>query len=265
MQKLNRYGIATATVLLTGTLSVSVVGVASAQETTNPFMEPADERIGERVFLRYCGRCHGDDAKGGVGPDLTTGQFRHGSSDGALFKVVSEGVPGTEMIAVLRNRPDQMIWQVVTYLRSLSTPADIALAGDAAAGERLFHGKGECARCHMVSGTGGRLGPDLTLVGAARSPDELKSDLLDPSTSVKPRWWTLRAVRKDGSEVEGFRIADDTFAVRIMDANENLWSLAKKDLRSVEVTESSTMPSYAGMLMASEVDDLVAYLFARRN
>ena len=50
-----------------------------------------------------------------------------------------------------------------------------------------------------------------------------------------------------------------------MDANENLWSLAKKDLRSVEVIESSTMPSYTGMLTASEVDDLVAYLFARRN
>jgi len=246
-------------------LGVGVGRPAFAQETTNPFAEPADERIGERVFLRYCGRCHGDDAKGGIGPDLTTGQFRHGGSDEALFKVVSEGVPGTEMTAVLRNRPEQMIWQVVTYLRSLSTPADITLAGDARAGEHLFNGKGECARCHMVSGKGGRLGPDLTSVGTARSPDQLKTDLIEPSASVQPRWWTVRVVRKDGSEVEGFRIANDTFSVRLMDANEGLWSLSKKELRSIDIDDSSTMPSYAGTLTGSEIDDLVAYLFTRRN
>ncbi len=248
-----------------GVLTAGAVGTLSAQEATNPFSQPADVMIGRRVFLRYCGRCHGDNAKGGIGPDLTTGRFRHGGSDEALFTTVSEGVPGTEMLPVLRNRPDQMIWQVVTYLRSLSTPADVALAGDEVAGERLFFGKGECAGCHMVSGRGGRLGPNLTAVGTSRSPDELKTDLLDPSATVRPRWWTVRVVREDGSRVQGLRIGDDTFSVRLMDEDEELWSFSKKELRSVETVESSTMPSYTDTLTASEIDDLVAYLFTRRH
>ena len=158
-----------------------------------------------------------------------------------------------------------MIWQVVTYLRSLSTPADVALAGDEAAGERLFFGKGDCVGCHMVSGRGGRLGPNLTAVGTSRSPDELKTDLLDPSATVRPRWWTVRVVREDGSRVQGLRIGDDTFSVRLMDEDEELWSFSKKELRSVETVESSTMPSYTDTLTASEIDDLVAYLFTRRH
>ena len=50
-----------------------------------------------------------------------------------------------------------------------------------------------------------------------------------------------------------------------IDDEENLWSFLKKDLRSIDVIESSTMPSYADTLTASEVDDLVAYLFTRRK
>ena len=251
--------------LAAGLLLASAAGALAGQEAENPYSEPADVRIGERLFLRFCGRCHGDDAKGGIGPDLTTGRFRHGGGDGALFRVISEGVSGTEMIPVLRNRPNQAIWQVITYLRSLSTPADLELPGSAGAGEQLFRGKGNCGNCHMVAGEGGRLGPELSEIGNARSPEELKTDLLDPDARVQPRWWTLRVVRQDGSQVEGFRIGDDTFSVRIMDDDESLWSFQKKDLQSVEVIESSTMPSYAETLSETEVYDLVAYLYTRRK
>ena len=237
----------------------------AAQDAENQYTEAADVRIGERLFLRFCGRCHGDNAKGGIGPDLTTGRFRHGGSDEALFRVISEGVAGTEMVPVLRNRPDQAIWQVITYLRSLSTPADIELPGSNEAGERLFRGKGDCMNCHVVAGEGGRLGPELSEIGNARSPEDLRKALLEPNANVQPRWWRLRVTRQDGSQVEGFRIGDDTFSVRIMDDKENLWSFLKKHLQSVEVIESSTMPSYAQTLSATEVDDIVAYLFTRRK
>ncbi len=50
-----------------------------------------------------------------------------------------------------------------------------------------------------------------------------------------------------------------------MDEDEELWSFSKKELRSVETVESSTMPSYTDTLTASEIDDLVAYLFTRRH
>jgi len=44
--------------------------------------------------------------------------------------------------------------------------------GNANAGRRIFVARG-CGRCHSIWGNGGVLGPDLALVGAGRSMDEL--------------------------------------------------------------------------------------------
>jgi putative heme-binding domain-containing protein len=220
------------------------------------------------VFLTECGRCHGQDAKGNDetgAPDLTRGRFRNASTDAGLFQVIRDGIPGTAMIGI-GWAPDPTIWQIVTYINSLRiNPGDYDLPGSVVGGKRIFNDKANCASCHMVDGIGGRLGPDLSTVANRRKPEELKTDLTDPDETVEPRWWTLRVTRADGSIVEGLRMNEDTFTLRIMDADENLRHFSKKELRSVERIETSTMPNAAGTLTASELDDLVAYLFSLRK
>ena len=240
--------------------------VPHAQDTTgNPFTTALDVRMGERLFRQQCGRCHGRDAKGGEsGPDLTSG-LRSASTDAGLFKLVREGLPNTQMIGISRSATDQSVWMVVSYLNSLNDTADVDLPGSAAAGRQLFNGKGNCTSCHMVSGQGGRRGPELTLVGNRRDPDELVSDLTTPDEDVAPRWWTMRVTREDGSLVEGLRMNEDTFTFRLMDEDENLWSFSKGRVRSYERIETSTMPTVVDTLTTSEVDDLVAYLFSLRR
>ena len=255
-----------APVFLASVYLATAPAVPLAQDTTeNPFTTTLDVRMGERLFRQQCGRCHGRDAKGGeTGPDLTAG-FRSASTDAGLFRVVREGLPNTEMIGISRSATDQSVWMVVSYLNSLNDTADIDVPGSATAGMQLFNGKGSCTICHMVSGKGGRRGPDLTQVGSRRDPDELVSDLTTPDEDVTPRWWTIRVTREDGSIVEGLRMNEDTFSLRLMDEDENLWSFSKDRVRSYERIETSTMPSVDGMLTASEVDDLVAYLFSLRR
>ena len=51
------------------------------------------------MFRIYCSPCHGIGAQGGRGPDLTLGTYSAGNSDADLFKVISDGAPGTEMAA----------------------------------------------------------------------------------------------------------------------------------------------------------------------
>ncbi|MCY4122592.1 MAG: hypothetical protein OXG72_16915, partial [Acidobacteria bacterium] len=114
------------------------------------------------------------------------------------------------------------------------------------------------------SGEGGRTGPDLSTVGSRLDPDELATSLSDPDAEVAPRWWTMRINRADGSTIEGLRMNEDTFTVRIMDNDENLWSFIKSEVRSVEQVKTSTMPASED-LSASDVDDLVAYLFSLRR
>lgn len=239
---------------------------AAAQE--NPFTTSVDARMGERLFRAQCGRCHGRDATGNDetgAPDLTTGTFANASSDAGLFDVIRDGIDGTAMIGISTRASDQTVWQIISYVNSLNLdPDDYALSGDVSAGQQIYNGKGSCANCHMVNGSGGRRGPDLSTVANRRDPDELRSDLLSPDEEVAPRWWTIRITRPDGSVIEGLRMNEDTFTVRIMDEDENLWHFVKSNVRSSERVTTSTMPSSEN-LTQTEVDDLVAYLFSLRR
>ena len=211
-------------------------------------------------FQRTDGR--GNDETGA--PDLTTGQFSRVSSDAGMFEVIREGIDGTAMIGISPRASDQSVWQIVSYINSLNLdPADYDLPGDPARGEQVYAGA-DGATCHMIRGEGGRTGPDLSTVGSRLDPDQIATSLTDPDAEVTPRWWTMRLVRADGSTIEGLRMNEDTFTVRIMDNDENLWSFMKSDVRSIEQIKTSTMPAVEG-LAAGEVDDLVAYLFSLRR
>ena len=51
-----------------------------------------------------------------------------------MFKVVSDGVPKTEMVGFAGQLPDDMIWQILAYVRAASkceSSADAAAAGAA--------------------------------------------------------------------------------------------------------------------------------------
>jgi len=254
-----------APVALATVCQTAAPAVAHAQDTENPYTTPLDIRMGQRVFEQQCGRCHGQDGGGGeLGPDLTNG-FRNASTDEGLYNVVREGLPNTQMIGISRNASDQQVWMVVSYLNSLNTTADVDLPGNVASGRQIFNGKGNCASCHMVDGEGGRRGPDLSAIGSRRDPDELMTSLRDPDEDVSPRWWTVRVTRENGSVVEGLRMNEDTFSLRIMDEQENLWSFLKSGIRSHERIKTSIMPSVDGLLTASEVDDVIAYLFSLKR
>lgn len=242
--------------------------ISLGEDAGNLYNTNFDINAGQRYFERQCSRCHGFDAKGNDetgAPDLT-GRLARASTDVGIFNIIRTGIPGTAMLPVAEDLPDSQVWQLVAYIGSLSTdPANIDLPGSVASGAELFTGKGDCDSCHMVEGQGGRLGPDLSRVGERRGPEELISDLLDPDMDVAPRWWTLRVNERDGTVREGLRMNEDSFSLRIMDSQLNLWSYSKNQIESFERVEESTMPSYTQTLSDSEVDDLVAYLFSLRK
>lgn len=50
--------------------------------------------IGKAEFAARCASCHGAEAKGGIGPDLTRKEFKYGKSEAALTETISKGRPG---------------------------------------------------------------------------------------------------------------------------------------------------------------------------
>jgi putative heme-binding domain-containing protein len=232
---------------------------AQQAPVTNPHTSAEDVAAGGRIFRAHCAVCHGPDGGGGRGAKLTRGEFRHATSDEGLYKIIADGIVGTEMPSTFFN--GTQLWQVVAYVRSLSQRAPEApLKGIAAAGKQVFSGKGGCAMCHMVDGEGGRLGPDLSLIGETRSAQHLRTSMLKPNAQVFTYDRAIRAVTRDGKTIAGRRLNEDTYSVQLLDSQERMVSLLKEEIASYEIVSESSMPSYEGKLTDKELDDLVAYL-----
>jgi cytochrome c oxidase cbb3-type subunit 3 len=239
-------------------LMVGLAFRAAPLVSQNPFSTAADIAEGERIFQLDCATCHGGDARGGRGPDLTRGTFRHASDDEQLFRIVRNGIPGTEMPR--RVRTDERAWKVVSYLRTLGGRGGELPPGDPERGRELFFGAASCSTCHMVDGEGSLQGPDLSLIGWQRSLDYLRTSVLDPNVEVDPRWWTAQLTTLDGARASGYLLDEDLHTVRLLDIEGNLVSLPKAGLSEFEPIKTSRMPSYAGVLSDEDVDNVLAYL-----
>jgi putative heme-binding domain-containing protein len=131
--------------------------------------------------------------------------------------------------------------------------------GDAARGQAIYEGKGNCASCHRIRGAGARTGPDLTEVGTRR-PEQLQTKLLTPDAEINANNRPFRVTLKNGTVVNGRLLNEDTFTVQLLDDKENLRSFIKADLRDFIFVEKSPMPSYKDKLSDQEIADVVAYL-----
>ena len=119
-----------AVVLTSGTvLAIAAQGNPDAAKLKNPVAAtPESLAAGKQVYQRYCAVCHGINATGGSGsdisppaPDLTTSTLKHGSSDGEIFFVIKNGVPPDLNMEPWGERiKENDIWNVVNYLRSLT-------------------------------------------------------------------------------------------------------------------------------------------------
>ncbi len=243
-------------------LGTALLLYASPVESQNPYTSAADVAEGRRLFELDCAICHGGDATGGRGPDLTRGTFRHASTDDELREILREGVEGTEMPG--RVRTDERAWKVVAYIRSLGGGGALP-PGDPERGRELFFGSGTCSTCHMVAGEGSMQGPDLTMIGYQRSPDHLRTSLLEPDTDLDPRWWSAQVTTTGGDRASGYLLADDLHSVRLLDSSGNLVAFSKMELEQFEPIKTSRMPSFAGVLTGDDIDNVIAYLASLRG
>ena len=243
---------------------VPALGAQSQAERTNPLVgDPAAVSQGRNVYRGRCAVCHGIDAKGFRGSDLTSGDWVHGGSDAQIFKTILEGVPGTEMPANPNMAPDE-IWMVLAYLRTLASAAGPAPErGDSGRGEQLYWAKdkGNCSQCHMVGDRGGRLGPNLSRIGAARSAAALEREIRRPAEVVPVGFETVSVVLRDGRRLRGVRKNEDTFSVQIMTPSEDIRSFFKRDVEVEPEPGRSLMPAYGPeRLTDAELADVVRYL-----
>ena len=217
---------------------------------------------GSRVYTQQCALCHGPQGALIEGVDLRLGQFPTVQSDNDLRNLISSGA-GEGRMPAFDLRRDEMNG-VIAYIRAGFDPDGIAVKiGDPGRGQVLFRGKGECASCHRVNGVGPRTAPDLSSIGAIRTPASLQRNLLDPATALLPINKSVRLVTRNEETIVGRRLNEDTYTVQVIDSQERLRSLKKSDLVSYEISDvPSKQPT---TLSSNEVADVIGYLLTLRG
>jgi putative heme-binding domain-containing protein len=220
---------------------------------------PADIENGGLLYQANCTACHGPDGDGVPSINLGSGKFRRGTTDDEIVKIILGGIPGTAMPP--SSFSEGQAGTIVAYLRSLaSSPTAGMLKGDAARGQALFTGKGQCQNCHSVAGVGSRGGPSLSEVGASRRAVELQRAIVDPSADIRSDHRPVRLVMRDGTAMNGRLLNQDTFTIQLLDSSARLRLVDKSAVREFTILKESPMPSYKDTLNAQEIADLVTYL-----
>ncbi|MCH8813194.1 MAG: c-type cytochrome [Gemmatimonadetes bacterium] len=251
--------------ILTAPLSAALVLAAplASLQGVNPYeTDRTAIRVGRALFETRCAQCHGGDAKGISGPDLTV-LWAVGTSDDRVFRTIQLGVSGSIMPS--SSAPDQEIWAMVAYVKSISTVPEFENdTGDAVRGQEIF--ASTCANCHRVNGQGGHLGPDLTRIAAIRTREMLMRSIRDPSASVAAGYRAVTLVTRDGQRIRGAMKSEDAFSILMVDTDERLQGYLKADLQELTRGERSLMPEFGpDRLGDEELDDLLRYLGTLRG
>jgi mono/diheme cytochrome c family protein len=101
-----------------------------AADRRNPLAaDPEAVAAGGKLFAQHCAECHGDMADGGKkGPSLLAPEVQH-STPGTLFWLLTNGVVRRGM-PVWSKLPEPQRWQLVSFLKSLTSPASAPQNGE---------------------------------------------------------------------------------------------------------------------------------------
>ena len=152
-------------------LGMALLGVSLWAQA--PDVKQADVK---QTYAKLCAGCHGADARGTQqGPGLAGNLRLKKRSLASLRTVIQKGVPAAGMPAF--NLPAPTVEALAALVTSLNaTAAEAPVDGDTAAGQALF--SRQCATCHMVSGSGAAIAPDLSQVARTLTVDQLRESLL---------------------------------------------------------------------------------------
>jgi putative heme-binding domain-containing protein len=140
--------------------------------------------------------------------------------------------------------------------------ADVQAKGDPARGEAVYRRKElSCVACHAIGGAGGKVGPDMTSLGASAPVDYLIESVWFPNKKIKEGYHALMVETKDSQEYSGVLVRESADQLILRDATGKEVPIAKSNISDRRVGTLSLMP--AGLidnLTSQERIDLFRFL-----
>ncbi|HMV85076.1 MAG TPA: HEAT repeat domain-containing protein [Blastocatellia bacterium] len=145
----------------------------------------------------------------------------------------------------------------------------LTAGGDAGAGRNVFFGKrAACSSCHTIGLEGGRVGPDLTSIGAIRSGHDILEAIVFPNATFVPGHEPRRVTTKSTNQIYTGVINDfesTRDAIVLMSGPNDKIRIPREDIASIKPSQVSLMPEgFAAQLTQKELTDLLAFLKAQK-
>ncbi|WP_449342998.1 PVC-type heme-binding CxxCH protein [Tautonia sociabilis] len=143
--------------------------------------------------------------------------------------------------------------------RVIDELAPVVLAGgDPTAGKAVYQQL--CSKCHMHSGEGGKVGPDLTGM-AAHPPEELLVHILDPSRSVEGNFVQYTVATTDGRILSGLLASETKTSLELIDVEGKSQTILREDVEEFIASQKSLMPEgFEAQATPQQLADLMAFL-----
>jgi putative membrane-bound dehydrogenase-like protein len=134
--------------------------------------------------------------------------------------------------------------------------------GDAAAGKEVFLSrKAACTTCHRTGEQGGRVGPDLSKVGAIRTADDLAESILMPSASLARGYESYAVTTQSGQVHTGLLSRETATAIYLQTAERAEIRVDRSEIDQMAPSNVSIMPQGLDKLLSTdELRNLIAYL-----
>tara|TARA_R100001132_G_scaffold27461_1_gene33817 strand:+ start:5750 stop:8893 length:3144 start_codon:yes stop_codon:yes gene_type:complete len=133
-------------------------------------------------------------------------------------------------------------------------------------GRKIFFGKkAACSGCHAVENSGGKVGPDLTKIGAIRTGTDLLEAIALPSASFARGYRSYLVVTDAGRIYTGVISRESTDTVYLRTADLSEVRIARDEIEVMKESPTSIMPKgLEQRLSQQEIRDLLAYLQNRK-
>lgn len=186
--------------------------------------------------------------------------------DGWMQRLAAGKVePGLKLDVMEAAQAHEALAERVTAYQHARTTAprdDLVEGGDVKNGREIVtsHLGANCLACHTVEEKeGSQVGPVLKTIGSDRSKENLLESLVNPVAEIAPGYGMVSVTLKDGSNLAGTLSKEEksSITIRLGDGTEK--KLPRSQI-AMQTPPISMMPPMLGILTASEVRDVVAYL-----
>jgi len=141
--------------------------------------------------------------------------------------------------------------------------AEAKAKGDGARGATLFRlQEYSCLNCHKIGEEGSPIGPELTSVARAMTPEQIVESVLWPKRQVKEGYLLTLVTTKDGRRFQGFKTADAGGMLTLRDiAGGPTQVFTKAEIQKRNDAGTLMPDGLVDRMTGEQLSDLLKYLF----